>query len=142
MNVRSTTSVWDAVYAKVSGPGILDHSEHVEVFLNSTLGSLVAIVSMQPTDLLEFRYCYCSKAAMLWVCYCVPVGCLVDRATRLCVCYCVPVGCLVDRAARLCVCYCVLVCCLVDRAAMLRVCYFVPVGCLVDRAAIDRKSVV
>jgi len=39
-NVCSTTFIWDAVYAKVSGLGILDYSEHVDVFLN-TRGSLL-----------------------------------------------------------------------------------------------------
>jgi hypothetical protein len=118
-NVRSTTFTFDAVYAKISGPGILDHSEHVDIFLNSNVDSLGAIVSMQPADLLEFRYCYCSKAAVLWVCYCVPVGCLVDRAAMLLVYYCVLVGCLVDRTAMFWVCYCVPVGCLVDRACLI-----------------------
>jgi hypothetical protein len=63
--VRSTTFALDEVYAKVSGLGILDHSEHVDVFLNSDVVSLGAIVSMQPADHLEFQYCYGSKAAML-----------------------------------------------------------------------------
>ena len=53
-NVCSTTFTWDAVYAKVSGLGILDQSEHVDVILNSNVHSLGAIVSMQPADLLEF----------------------------------------------------------------------------------------
>jgi len=74
-NICSTTFTWDAVYAKVSGLGILDHSDHVDVFLNSNVDSLGAIVSMQPADLLEFRYCYGSKAAMLVGSYCVPVTC-------------------------------------------------------------------
>jgi hypothetical protein len=52
--VRSTTFPWDAVYGKFSGLGILDHSEHVDIFLNSSVDSLGAIVSMQPADLLEF----------------------------------------------------------------------------------------
>jgi hypothetical protein len=43
------------------------------VFLNSNVDSLGAIVSMQPADLLEFRYCYGSKAAMLVGFYCVPL---------------------------------------------------------------------
>ena len=47
---------------QVSGLGILDQSEH---FVNSKVDSLGFIVSMQPADLHEFRYCYCSKAAML-----------------------------------------------------------------------------
>ena len=64
-NVCSTTFAWDAVYAKVSGLGILDKSEHVDVFLNSNVDSLGAIVSMQSADLLDFQYCYGSKAAML-----------------------------------------------------------------------------
>jgi len=64
-NVCSTTFTWDAVYAKVSGLGILDHWEHVDVFLNSNVDSLGAILSIQPADLLEFWYCYGSKAAML-----------------------------------------------------------------------------
>ena len=64
-DVCSTTFTWDAVYAKVSGIGILDYSEHVDVFLNSNVDSLGAIVSMQPADLLQFRYCYGSKVAML-----------------------------------------------------------------------------
>jgi len=64
-NVCSTTFTWDAVYATVSGLGILDHWEHVDVFLNSNVDSLVAILSIQPADLLEFWYCYSSKAAML-----------------------------------------------------------------------------
>ena len=64
-NVYSTMFAQDAVYAKVSSLGILDHSEHVHVFLNSNVDSLVAIVSMQPTDLFEFQYGYSSKAAML-----------------------------------------------------------------------------
>ena len=34
-------------------------------FLNLNVDSLVAIVSMKHADLLEFRYCYGSKAAML-----------------------------------------------------------------------------
>jgi hypothetical protein len=38
---------------------------------------------------------------MLWVCYCVPVGCLFDLAAFLRVCYCVPLGCVVDLAAML-----------------------------------------
>jgi hypothetical protein len=67
-NVCSTTFAWDAVYAKVSGLDILHHSEHGDVFLNSTVDSLGAIVSMQSADFLEYRYCYCSKVAMLWVC--------------------------------------------------------------------------
>jgi hypothetical protein len=41
------------------------------------------------------------RAAKFWVCYCVPVGCLVDLAAMLFVCYCVPVGCLVDLTAML-----------------------------------------
>ena len=53
-NVCSTTFTWDAVYAKDSGLGVLDHSEHVDVFLNSNVDSLCAIVSFQPADLLEF----------------------------------------------------------------------------------------
>jgi hypothetical protein len=64
-NVCSTTFTWDALYAKVSVLGILDQSEHVDVFLNSNVDSLGAIVSMQPADLLDIRYCYGSKAAML-----------------------------------------------------------------------------
>jgi len=64
-NVCPTTFTWDAVYAKVVGLGILDHSEHVDVFLHSNIDSLGAIVSMQPADLLEFQYCYGSKATML-----------------------------------------------------------------------------
>ena len=68
--VCSTTFTWDAVYAKGSGLGILDHSEHVDVFLNKNVDSLGAIVSMQLADLLEFRYCYGSKAA-------TPVGFLL-----------------------------------------------------------------
>ena len=54
LNICSTTFMWDAVYAKVSALGILDQSEHVDVFLNSNVDSLGAIVSMQPADLLEF----------------------------------------------------------------------------------------
>jgi hypothetical protein len=42
-NVCSTTFAWDAVYAKVSGLGILYQSRNV--------GSLGATVSMQPADL-------------------------------------------------------------------------------------------
>ena len=65
-----------ALYAKVSGLGILDHSDHVDDFLNSNMNSLGAIVIMQPADLLEFRYCYGNKAAMLvgflW-CTCVDI---------------------------------------------------------------------
>jgi hypothetical protein len=38
----------------------------VDVFLNSNVDRLGAIVSMQPDDL-QFRYCYGSKAAMLVV---------------------------------------------------------------------------
>jgi len=53
-NVCSTTFTWDAVYAKVSGLGILDYSECVDVFLNSNVDGLGDIVSMQPADLLEF----------------------------------------------------------------------------------------
>ena len=53
-NVCSATFTWDAVYAKVCGLGILDQSEHVDVYFNSNLGSLGAIISMQPADLLEF----------------------------------------------------------------------------------------
>ena len=64
-NVCPTTFTWDAVYAKVFGLGILDHSEHVDVLLNLNVDSLDAIVSMQPADLLEFRYCYGGKAAIL-----------------------------------------------------------------------------
>ena len=64
-DVCSTTFTWDAVYAKVSCLGILDYSEHVDGFLNWSVDSLGAIVSMKPADLLEFRYCYCSKAAKL-----------------------------------------------------------------------------
>jgi len=64
-NVCSTAFTWHAVYAKVSGLGILDQSEHVDVLLDSNVDSRVAIVSMQPADLLEFQYCYGSKAAML-----------------------------------------------------------------------------
>jgi hypothetical protein len=66
-NVCSTTFARDAVYAMISSLGILDHSKLVDVFLNSNLNSLGAIVSMQPADLLEFRYCYSNKAAILWV---------------------------------------------------------------------------
>jgi len=61
LNVCSTTFTWDAVYAKVFGLGILDHSDHVDVSLNSNVDSLGAIVSMQPADLLEFQYCYGSN---------------------------------------------------------------------------------
>jgi hypothetical protein len=50
-NVCSTTFTWDAVYSKVSGLGILDQSEHVDIFLNSNVDSLGAICSMQLTDL-------------------------------------------------------------------------------------------
>ena len=63
--VCSVTFTWDAVYTKVSCLGILDYSEHVDGFLNWSVDSLGAIVSMKPADLLEFRYCYCSKAAKL-----------------------------------------------------------------------------
>jgi hypothetical protein len=63
-NVCSTMFVSDAVYANVSGLGILDHSQHVDVFLNSNVDSLGTKVSMQPADLVEFRYCYGSMAAM------------------------------------------------------------------------------
>ena len=52
-------------YAKVSGIGILDQSEHLDGFLNSNVDSLCAIVSMKPVDLLDFRYFYGSKATML-----------------------------------------------------------------------------
>ena len=64
-NVCCHTFTWDDVYAKVSGLGILDQSEHVNVFLNSNVDSRGATVSMQPADLLDFLYCYGSKAAML-----------------------------------------------------------------------------
>jgi hypothetical protein len=64
-SVCSTTFTWDAVYAKVSGLGILDQWEHMDVFLNSNVDSLGAILSMQPADLLGLWYCYGSKAAML-----------------------------------------------------------------------------
>ena len=64
-NVRSTNFTLEALNAKVSGPGIVDQSEHVDVFLYSNADSLGAIVSMQPTDLLEFPYCCGSKAAIL-----------------------------------------------------------------------------
>jgi hypothetical protein len=37
----------------------------MNVYLNSNVDSLGAIVSMQPADLLEFRCYYGSKAAML-----------------------------------------------------------------------------
>jgi hypothetical protein len=37
----------------------------VDVFLDSNVDSLGAIVSMQPADLLEFRYRYSSRSAML-----------------------------------------------------------------------------
>jgi hypothetical protein len=63
--VCSTTFTWHAVYTKVSGLGILYHSEHVHVFLISNVNSLGAIVSMQPADLLEFQNFYGSKAAMI-----------------------------------------------------------------------------
>ena len=53
-NVCCHTFTWDAVYAKVSGLGILDQSEHVNVFLNSNVDSRGATVSMQPADLLDF----------------------------------------------------------------------------------------
>jgi len=56
-NVCSPTFTWNAVYTKVSGLGILDYSEHVDVFLNSNVDSLGAHVSMQPADLLDFLYC-------------------------------------------------------------------------------------
>jgi len=52
--VCSTTLTWDAVYAKVSGLDILEESEHVDVFLNTNVDSLGAIVSIQPADFLEF----------------------------------------------------------------------------------------
>jgi hypothetical protein len=43
----SLHSAIHAVYAKVSGLGIiLDHSEHVDVFLESNVDSLGAIVSV------------------------------------------------------------------------------------------------
>jgi len=64
-NVCSTTFTWDAVYAKVSGLGILDYSKNVDGFLNSNVDRLGANISMQLADLLEFLYCYGSKAAML-----------------------------------------------------------------------------
>jgi hypothetical protein len=35
---------------------------------------------------------------MLWICYCVTGGCLVERVAILWVCYCVTVGCLVDNS--------------------------------------------
>ena len=38
------------------------------------MGSLGAIIGMQPADLLEFRYIYGSQAAMLVGFYCVPVA--------------------------------------------------------------------
>jgi hypothetical protein len=44
-NVRSTTFARDAVYVKVSGLDILDHSEHVEVFLNSNVDVLVTLLA-------------------------------------------------------------------------------------------------
>ena len=44
------------------------------VFLNSNVDRLGAIISMQPADLLEFRYCYGSKAAMLLGFYCAHVA--------------------------------------------------------------------
>jgi len=44
------------------------------VFLNSNVESLGAIISMQPADLLDFRYFYRSQAAMLVGFYCVPVA--------------------------------------------------------------------
>lgn len=53
-SVCCTTFTWDAVYAKVSGLGILDQLEHVDGFLNSNVDSLGAILSIQPSDLLEF----------------------------------------------------------------------------------------
>jgi hypothetical protein len=55
-NVCSTTFARDAVYGKVSSLGILDHSEHVDVFLNSNVDSFCAKVSMQNNDLLQFQY--------------------------------------------------------------------------------------
>jgi len=54
-NLCSTTFTWDAVYAKVSGLGILEHCEHVDVFLISNVDSLGAVVNMQPADLLVFQ---------------------------------------------------------------------------------------
>ena len=68
--VCSTTFTSDTLYAKVSVLGILDQSECVGVFLISNVDILDAIVSMQPADLLEFRYCFGSKIS-----YCVPVAC-------------------------------------------------------------------
>jgi len=53
------------LYGNFSGVGILDYPEHVDVILNWNVDSLGAIVSMQPADLFEFRYCYGNKAAML-----------------------------------------------------------------------------
>ena len=47
---------------------------HMNVYLNSNVDSLGAIVSTKPADLLEFRYFYGSKAAMLvgfLLCTCV-----------------------------------------------------------------------
>ena len=64
-DVCYTTFTWDAVYTKVSGLGSLHYSENVDGFLNLNVDSTGAIVSMQPADLLDFRYCYGSKAAKL-----------------------------------------------------------------------------
>jgi len=76
-NVCSTAFTWDAVYATVSGLGIVFSLSMCVfyVFLKSNVDSLGAIVSMQPADLLEFQYCYGSKAVMLVGFYCVPVTC-------------------------------------------------------------------
>jgi hypothetical protein len=54
---------------------------------------------------------------MLWVCYCVTLGCLVDLAAMLLL-LCT-VGFLLDRAAMFWVCYCVQVGCVVEFAAIL-----------------------
>jgi len=75
LNIYSTTFAWDTVYAKVSVRGILDQSEHVDVFFNSNVKSLGAIVSMQPADLLEFDIVMVARQLCLWVSYCVPVAC-------------------------------------------------------------------
>jgi len=65
-NLCSSTFTWDAVYAKVSGLGILDHSEHVDV-LTQTWTVLVPLLACSLLIFLSFNNVMVARHLFLWI---------------------------------------------------------------------------
>jgi len=78
-NVCSTAFAWDTVYAKLSGFGILDHFEHVDVFLTRMWTVLLPLLACSLLIFLSFDIVMIARQLCLWVSYCVPVACFTRQ---------------------------------------------------------------